>query len=360
VSIGLPVYNAGAMLAPNLAAVMAQTFEDFEFIICDNASTDGTSEQCRELAASDPRVRYYRNDENIGAAANHNRVAELATGEYFKWCGHDDLIEPTFIERCVDVLDKDEERRFVLCFSLLDSLDESGEPVGDPVQSPVFADPAPHERLRSFWAAPRMHQVIYSVIRRRELMSTGLIGEWYGSDRQTLVELALLGGFARVEDVLFHHREHPGRSQYVPDKRIWMLAGAAGNGARELGYWRRVGYLWEILNREYLTPKARFAVASEYTKYAAARAAHWIPQLGRELNAAAHGRRRLLKADRRTSVGQPVREIVAGQLGEQGDVVGQLLRDPLCDGRRQLLTSRSSHAQRHAQRNRSSRSRRVA
>ncbi len=291
VSIGLPVYNAGALLAPNLAAVMAQTFEDFEFIICDNASTDGTSDQCRALAASDPRVRYHRNDVNIGAAANHNRVAELARGEYFKWCGHDDLIEPTFIERCVEVLDADEAKRHVLCFSLLDSVDESGTQVGDPIQSPTFSDPSPQARLRSFWNAPRMHQVIYSVIRRRELMSTGLIAEWYGSDRQTLVELALLGGFARVDEVLFHHREHPGRSQYVADKRGWMLANNA-NGASELGYWRRVGYLWEIVNRDYLTPKARLAVAGECTRYAVTRAAHWIPHLGRELTSAAAHRLR--------------------------------------------------------------------
>ena len=284
VSIGLPVYNAGDYLAACTASVLAQTFEDFEFIICDNASTDGTSERCEALAAADPRVRYYRHDTNIGAAANHNRVVELATGEYFKWCGHDDLIEPTFIERCVDVLDADIDHRFVLCFTLQDSIGEDGTPNGALIQSPVFADPSPHARLRSFWYAPRMHQVIYSVIRRSGLAATGLIGEWYGSDRQTLVELALIGGFARVDDVLFHHREHAGRSQYVANKRGWMTA--VNSTSIELGYWRRLGYLAEILKRDYLTPRDRIAVAGEFARYGAMRAPHWVPQLGRELTAA--------------------------------------------------------------------------
>ncbi len=129
-----------------------------------------------------------------------------------------------------------------------------------------------------------MHQVIYGVIRRRQLMRTGLIGDWYGSDRQLLVELALLGGFARVEDVLFHHREHEGRSHYVPDKAKWMTAVDATQ--QELGYWRRLGHMRDILSREYLEPRQRLAIVGEYFRYGAVRAPHWIPQLGRELTAA--------------------------------------------------------------------------
>jgi glycosyltransferase involved in cell wall biosynthesis len=271
---------------------MSQTYEDFEFIISDNASTDGTSEQCAELAASDHRVRYFRNDQNLGAAFNHNRVAKLARGRYFKWCGHDDLMEPTFIERCVEVLDADTDCRYSLCFTLLDIIDVEGDHVSTPIQSPMFDDAEPHLRLRSFWSTPRMHQVIYGLMRRRLLLSTSLLGDWYGSDRQLLVEMALLGGFARVDEVLFHHREHPGRSQYVQDKRRWMTA--LDSTTREHGYWRRLGHMVEVLGRHYLPPRSRAAVAAEYTRYALSRAPHWIPQLGKELTSAAvAGTRRL-------------------------------------------------------------------
>lgn len=299
VSIGLPVYNAGAFLEPALLSVMDQTYEDFEFIISDNASTDGTSQLCRDLAAADPRVRYYRNPTNRGAAFNHNRLVSLARGRYFKWCGHDDLIEPTFVERCVGVLDADVEQRYVLCFTQLDAIDERGRPVDGSIQSPVFDDESPHRRLRSFWDAPRMHQTIYALIRRDALAATGLIADYYGSDRQTLIELALLGGFARVDEVLFHHREHAGRSQYSRDKRAWMTA-AMQTGTPDLGYWRRLGFIAEILGREYLAPGDRLKVAAEYARYGVRRGAHWLPQLGREVGgsaAAAVGRMTNRRAD---------------------------------------------------------------
>ncbi|MCI0563749.1 MAG: glycosyltransferase, partial [Nitrososphaera sp.] len=67
VSVGMPVYNGERYVKAALDAVLAQTFRDFELIISDNASTDATGEICREYAARDPRIRYSRNDENIGA-----------------------------------------------------------------------------------------------------------------------------------------------------------------------------------------------------------------------------------------------------------------------------------------------------
>ena len=79
VSVGMPVYNGERYVKAALDAVLAQTFRDFELIISDNASTDATGEICREYAARDPRIRYSRNNENIGAARNGNRTIQLAT-----------------------------------------------------------------------------------------------------------------------------------------------------------------------------------------------------------------------------------------------------------------------------------------
>lgn len=88
VSIGLPVYNGEQYLAKALDSLLAQTFTDFEVIISDNASTDRTSEICAAYLERDPRIRYYRNQQNIGAAPNFNRTFELATGMYFKTCSY--------------------------------------------------------------------------------------------------------------------------------------------------------------------------------------------------------------------------------------------------------------------------------
>src|SRR5919106_778416 len=68
VSIGVPVYNGETYLAETLDSLLAQSFEDFEIIISDNASTDRTPEICRAYQNKDPRVRYFRSDRNLGAA----------------------------------------------------------------------------------------------------------------------------------------------------------------------------------------------------------------------------------------------------------------------------------------------------
>ena len=77
VSIGIPVYNGENYLAEALDSLLRQSFGDFELLISDNASTDRTQEICRAYAARDARIRYVRQDRNIGAGPNHNRVLEL-------------------------------------------------------------------------------------------------------------------------------------------------------------------------------------------------------------------------------------------------------------------------------------------
>ena len=107
VSIGLPVYNGEAFIADAISSFRAQSFDDFELIVSDNAWTDATEDIVREFASADPRIRYLRSETNVGANRNFNRTYYFATGEYFKWAAHDDVVEPTFIERCVSVLNDD-------------------------------------------------------------------------------------------------------------------------------------------------------------------------------------------------------------------------------------------------------------
>src|SRR5215212_10104103 len=105
VTVGIPVYNGAKYLGQAIESVLAQTFADFELIICDNASTDATAAIALDYAARDPRVRYARNRENLGVGRNFNRLIELGMGQYFKWLAADDVIAPEFLERCVEALD---------------------------------------------------------------------------------------------------------------------------------------------------------------------------------------------------------------------------------------------------------------
>lgn len=104
VSIGLPVYNGERFLVQTLDSLLAQNYENFELIISDNASTDHTKGICEGYAKSDPRIRLYRNEENIGLTNNFKGVLELAQGEYFMWAAHDDQWDSNYISSLVTLL----------------------------------------------------------------------------------------------------------------------------------------------------------------------------------------------------------------------------------------------------------------
>ena len=81
----MPVYNGEPFLEGALDSILGQTFEDFEIIISDNASTDRTEAICRAYMAEDARIRYFRRQINLGITRNYNRAFELSSDKYFKW-----------------------------------------------------------------------------------------------------------------------------------------------------------------------------------------------------------------------------------------------------------------------------------
>src|ERR1700755_2990081 len=103
-SVGLPVYNGERYLARAIDSLLNQDFEDFELIISDNGSSDRTEAICREAAARDPRVCYFRSEQNRGATWNFRRVFELSQGEFFKYAAYDDECYPTMLRRCMEAM----------------------------------------------------------------------------------------------------------------------------------------------------------------------------------------------------------------------------------------------------------------
>lgn len=90
VSIGMPVYNGERYIRDALNALLQQTFANFELIISDNASSDQTESICREYARRDTRIIYFRQKENMGAAANFQFVLDRAQADLFMWAAYDD------------------------------------------------------------------------------------------------------------------------------------------------------------------------------------------------------------------------------------------------------------------------------
>jgi glycosyltransferase involved in cell wall biosynthesis len=210
------VFNGENFLAEALDAILAQTYQDFELIISDNASTDDTEAICRDYMSRDNRIRYYRNDRNIGPNANFCRVFELSTRQYFKWACHDDMIAPTYLEKCVAVLDR--EPQVVLCHSATRVIGELGDGI---YRDLVGMDAgSPTERFETITLRRHWRMDILGVIRADVLRRSRLLQPYFGSDNALLAELALQGPFARVEEPLFINRDHPGRTM-----RAYSFAG---------------------------------------------------------------------------------------------------------------------------------------
>jgi glycosyltransferase involved in cell wall biosynthesis len=207
VSIGLPVYNGERYIREAIESVLAQTLGDLELIICDNASTDATQSICREYAVRDPRVRYVRNEVNMGAARNFNLAFELAQGPYFKWIAADDAIEPRFLEQTVGRLEED--RLAVAAGTGYLIRNEFDGTVVEPGYDHDFEAAQPWKRLRKFFEQPvGSEHPVWSVMRVPALRETGLFRDFIGADFFLVASLLLLGPVRQVPKPLNCLRVH--------------------------------------------------------------------------------------------------------------------------------------------------------
>ncbi len=202
VSLGLPVYNGERYLRRAIEALLAQTLQDFELIICDNASTDSSPEICREYLR-DPRVRYFRQPENVGVARNWNFAAAQARGQFFKWSSSNDLVEPTMLEKCVAPMLADP--RIVLCYGHTRLIDEDDKQIEIYGSDLSVCDEMPSERLRRI-SRLGLNNAQSGLIRLAALRRTGMVRIYKGGDIVLMSELALLGHYHLLDDVLLSRR----------------------------------------------------------------------------------------------------------------------------------------------------------
>lgn len=213
VSIGIPVRNGGRFIADAIEAALAQSVTDIEVVISDNGSSDDTERICRAFAARDPRVRYDRSEDNLGAARNFDRVLQLSRGEYFAWLPADDLIAPAFVERTLALLERTPGA--VGACTLGAFVDGRGRHLHHSAEFlPAGGWPAdPRMRVSTFldWAYRDGRAAMVTVLglwHAETLRSVRPLGSYYGSDWVLCAELATRGSIELVSEPLATYRRH--------------------------------------------------------------------------------------------------------------------------------------------------------
>jgi glycosyltransferase involved in cell wall biosynthesis len=270
VSFGLPVRNGAPTIGQAIESVLAQTFEDWELVISDNLSIDGTSEICASFAARDERIRHIPSGRDLLIHENFRAAFQHSRGTYFRWLGDDDWLEPLYAERCVAALEGSPGS--VLCTTVQQYYrDGHPRPVNDPI--PVLGgvdSPDPGIRVRAllhlFQNGGHLGvDPVYSLVRRDVAAGTGLQGSIRDGDFVYSCEMALLGPFVHVPEVLAHRR-------LLPVSRI---------GISRNVFQREQSILCVARASKGLTTRSRIRVSAALVAFAAREHAHGVRRRAR-------------------------------------------------------------------------------
>lgn len=204
ISLGCPVYNSDeTRLRRSLDSVLAQTYTNFEVIICDNSPGSRTSEICREYADRDARVKYYANDFNLGASMNFWKTLYIARGKYYKWVADDDAMHPTYLARCLDVLEADPS--IALCYTHVTTMLPDGREKDDTGGRIVAMQEDPADRFLSVLEFSWSAHGFYGLFRKEHLFRIHPVSDECIrlADILMLAETSLHGKIAQIPEKLF-------------------------------------------------------------------------------------------------------------------------------------------------------------
>ncbi len=212
VSIGMPVYNGERYIREALDSALRQTFTDFELIISDNHSSDATEEICLAYQAREPRIKYIKQAKNYGGHWNMAYVARIASGRFFTWLAHDDILEPQFLEQTVKYLS--ENPQAVLATGDFSLIDAKGVEL-KVEKLDVLREQLPWDarRVPFFeYGNSNVHLAIYGLMRTELLRRImGRLKEPYmmdGNEYPILSRLAAAGEITSLPIVLKSYRVH--------------------------------------------------------------------------------------------------------------------------------------------------------
>lgn len=227
VSVCLLVYNHERLLRDTVLTVLRQTLSDFELIISDDCSTDGTPEVIAQLAAEDPRVRAIRTPRNLGMPGNANYAVSRAYAPYIALLHHDDLYEPHLLQSWFELAERHPSVTFV---SNAYRNHGRGDELFHPISECHDGRDVLERLIFPFWGCPIRGTAL---VRRTAWDAVGGMRERFGllADVDLWMRLAALGDVGYVHDILINIRqERP--DNYPKDYSGWS--------------WPRLRLLYEI------------------------------------------------------------------------------------------------------------------
>jgi len=196
VSIGVPTYNRVHLLERSIVPMLAQDYGNVEIVISDNASNDGTRQFCEELARKDPRVSYYRQPHNVGPVKNYGEVLRFARGDLYMNMADDDVLDPSYVSKCVAELEADSRLLVVAGRALMYA---DGALHHESIETNLL-DESPEKRVLSYYETVTDNGAFHGVVRRSVVAALPPMPAVLGGDWLFMASLAFRGRIKTVTD----------------------------------------------------------------------------------------------------------------------------------------------------------------
>jgi glycosyltransferase involved in cell wall biosynthesis len=211
-SIGLAVRNGKDVVGRCIESVLTQDFADFELVIRDNVSDDGTRAMLEDYARSDRRIALSFNEVNVGSHENMRLVLEASRGRFFRWISADDWLEPGCLSACVDALESRPDAIGVTTWFTVHTADGSTRYEEYQGEFPTSPDPARRfaRMLWFFHAGDAKYDPVYGMYWREHLQRARPLRPSERNDWLLSAELALIGPIIHVHKRLANRtRDYP-------------------------------------------------------------------------------------------------------------------------------------------------------
>jgi len=205
----MPVRNGTKFIRRAIDSLLAQTYTNFELIISDNDSNDGTWELVQGYAGRDMRIKLYRQVTNIHSYRNFSFVLSKAEGKYFMWAAVDDLWLPEFIDSMVAELQTHTDAGVAMC--AVERRYEDGifkdlirfEGKNNPVNKTYYG------MIKGLTSPLKYNLYLYGLYRTVLLRkATRYYPEFWGADRMLVCQIALATRFRYVDSILHIRTNH--------------------------------------------------------------------------------------------------------------------------------------------------------